>query len=82
MDRLINYVVELRDMIYYPEFVERGWQIGSGGTESLWKTSTARPTGRGRRWDLPNTEAVTALKALNDSGQWHFVWRSPDTTNT
>ena len=38
-DRLINY----------PEFQKRGWQIGSGPTESHCKTSTSRLKGRGRR---------------------------------
>ena len=47
--RLMDYVVERRDMINYPEFVERGWQIGSGATDSRYKTSTARLTGQGRR---------------------------------
>ncbi|MFT5092858.1 MAG: hypothetical protein ACI93T_001680 [Porticoccaceae bacterium] len=65
--RLINYVVDRRDMINYPEFVERGWQIGSGPTESRCKTSTSRLKGRGRRWDMPNAEAVAALTTLKDS---------------
>jgi hypothetical protein len=31
-DRLLNYMAERRDMIQYPEFAARGWQIGSGPT--------------------------------------------------
>ena len=54
-DRLLNYVSDRRDMIDYPEFIQRGWQIGSGPTSSCrrvyWtqsrcKTSTSRLKGR------------------------------------
>jgi hypothetical protein len=48
-DRLLNYLAERRDMIQYPEFARRGWQIGSGPTESRSATSTSRLKGRGRR---------------------------------
>jgi hypothetical protein len=48
-DRLIRYVLERREMINYPEFQKRGWQIGSGPAESRCKTSTSRLKGRGRR---------------------------------
>ena len=80
--RLINYVVDRRDMINYPEFVAKGWQIGSGPTESRCKTSTSRLKGRGRRWDMPNAEAIAALTTLKDSGQWNSVWPTPNTTKT
>lgn len=76
-DRLLNYVSERRDMINYPEFARRGWQIGSGPTESRCKTSTSRLKGRGRRWDSPNAEAVAALTTLHDSDQWNLYWRIP-----
>ncbi len=55
--------------IRYPEFRERGWQIGSGPTEAECKTTTQRAKGRGRRWDRQNAEAMMALAALHDSGQ-------------
>lgn len=73
-DRLLNYVSERRDMINYPEFLAKGWQIGSGPTESRCKTSTSRLKGRGRRWDPPHAEAVAALTTLQDSHQWHLYW--------
>ena len=73
-DRLLNYVSERRDMINYPEFLAKGWQIGSGPTESRCKTSTSRLKGRGRRWDAPHAEAVAALTTLQDSHQWHLYW--------
>jgi hypothetical protein len=75
-DRLLHYIFERREMINYPEFQNRGWQIGSGPTESRCKTSTHRLKGRGRRWDPPHAEAVAALTTLEDSHQWHLYWRT------
>jgi hypothetical protein len=81
-DRLMNYVSERRDMINYPEFRAKGWQIGSGPTESRCKTSTSRLKGRGRRWNSGNAEAVAALTTLADSGQWELYWQTPVPTKT
>ena len=75
-DRLLNYVSERRDMIKYPAFQEKGWQIGSGPTEATCKTLTARLKGSGMRWDSDNAEAVMGLEALYQSGQWDAYWRS------
>ena len=76
-DRLLNYVQERQAMIAYPTFREHGWQIGSGPTESRCKTSTSRLTGRGRRWDPKNAEAVAAHTTLRDSQQWNTYWAIP-----
>ena len=81
-DRLLNYISERREMIDYPQFQRRGWQIGSGPTESRCKTSTARLKGRGRRWDPPHAEAVAALTTLQDSHQWDHYWPTPPATRT
>jgi hypothetical protein len=81
-DRLLNYVSERREMIRYPEFQARGWQIGSGPTESRCKTSTQRLKGRGRRWDPRNAEAVAALTTLHDSHQWRSYWKTQGVTCT
>jgi hypothetical protein len=75
-DRLVNYVSERRDMIRYPEFQAKGWQIGSGPTEATCKTLTARLKGSGMRWDADNAEAIMALEALSQSGQWDQYWKS------
>jgi hypothetical protein len=75
-DRLLNYVSERQDMINYPEFISKGWQIGSGPTEATCKTLTARLKGSGMRWDADNAEAIMALEALTQSGQWDEYWRS------
>jgi hypothetical protein len=75
-DQLLYYVSERHDMICYPEFQAKNWQIGSGPTEATCKTLTARLKGSGMRWDGDNAEAVMALEALYQSGQWDTYWRS------
>ncbi len=75
-DRLLNYISERRDRIKYPEFLARGWQIGSGPTEATCKTLTARLKGSGMRWDADNAEALMALEALTQSGLWDAYWQS------
>ena len=75
-DGLLNYVSERRDMIRYPDFLAKGWQIGSGPTEATCKTLTARLKGSGMRWDADNAEAVMGLEALSQSDQWSFYWQS------
>jgi hypothetical protein len=75
-DRLPHYVARREEMIRYPEFRARGWQIGGGPTEALCKTTTARLKGSGTRWDGDNAEAVRALACLERSGQWQVYWRT------
>jgi hypothetical protein len=73
-DRLLKFVATRQEMIRYPTFRERGWQIGSGPTESQCKLCTKRLKGYGRRWDRPNATAVAALDTLDRNGQWQQVW--------
>jgi hypothetical protein len=72
--RLRNYVGERVGMMDYATCRAKGWDIGSGPTESLCKTMTARLKGSGMRWDAPNAEAVLALTALHDSREWDAYW--------
>ena len=78
IDGLTQYAGERRDMIRYPEYRARNWQIGSGPTEAECKTTTHRVKGRGRRWDRENAEAMMALAALHDSGMWNQHWLTLD----
>jgi hypothetical protein len=75
-DRLVNSVSQRRAMIKDPEFQARGWRIGSGPTEATCKTLTARLKGSGMRWNADNAEALMALEARTQSGQWDLYWRS------
>lgn len=73
-DRLLNYVVERRDMISCPEFAAHGWHLGSGPTEARCKTSTSRLKRSGQRWNGSHAEAIAALTNLRDSDQWQLYW--------
>jgi hypothetical protein len=67
---LLGYVTERRDRVAYPEDLAAGRQIGSGPTESMCKATTRRLKGVGMRGDGDNAEAVMALEALDQSGEW------------
>jgi len=81
-DGLINYISQRREMISYPEFRQRGWQIGSGPTEARCKTTTYRLKGSGCRWDFKNAESIASLTTLKDSGQWANYWQLHLSTKT
>lgn len=74
MDRLLGYISERSEVIRYPEFLDRGWQIGSGPIEAQYKTTSIRVTGSGKCWDGPNAEAVMALACLENSCLWETYW--------
>jgi hypothetical protein len=74
-DRLIHYVCDRRDMIRYPQFLQRGWQIGSGPTESQCRLIPERVKGVGMRWDPGHAQAVMSLEALHQSRQWSDYWK-------
>ncbi len=74
IEGLQNYVVPRAEMLEYPAFRAKGWEIGSGPTEACCKTLTARLKGPGMRWDKPNAEGMMALAALRASGLWNQFW--------
>lgn len=73
-EQLLNYVTDRRPMIHYPEFREKGRDIGSGPTESMCRATTERLKGVGMRWDGEHAEALMALEALDQSGEWQRYW--------
>jgi hypothetical protein len=60
----------------YPEFLQKGWQIGCGPTEAMCKTTTARLKRCGMRWDADNADALMALAGLEQSDQWKPYWQT------
>jgi len=72
--KLEQYVGARAEMLDYPAFRERGFDISSGPIEAFCKTLTARLKGSGMRWDSPNAEGMMALAALDQSGQWNADW--------
>jgi hypothetical protein len=74
-DRLIDYVSDRREMIRYPEFIAKGWQIGSGPMESQCRVTPDRVKGPGKRWDMDHAEEIMALEAMYQSGQCSAYWK-------
>jgi len=74
LTELETYIAARIEMLRYPEFLANGYEIGSGPTESLCKTLTARLKASGMRWDKPNAEAVMALAAVRQSNLWDTYW--------
>lgn len=61
----------------YPEYLRRGWQIGSGSVESACKTVVnQRLCMGGMRWGEDGSDAVAHLRALyrSDPDQWEAFW--------
>lgn len=81
-DRLLAYVVDRRDMISYPEFLKKNWDIGSGPTESRCKVATSRLKRAGQRWNPANAEATAVFSTLDHSGQWQRHWKLPAPART
>lgn len=74
LQSLQQYVAPRCEMLDYPAFRAKGWDIGSGVTESFCKTLTSRLKGSGMRWNLHNAEAMMALAALEHSHLWQSYW--------
>lgn len=72
--RLRNYISQRTTMIRYAYCRSKGWDIGSGPTEALCKTMTARLKGSGMRWDPAGAQAMLGLAGLNDSNEWEAYW--------
>lgn len=74
LNDLEQYLAKRTEMIDYPSFLKKGFDIGSGPTEAFCKTLTARLKGSGMRWNVRNAQAVMALAALEHSGLWKTYW--------
>jgi hypothetical protein len=74
MQSLQQYISTRCDMLDYPSYRAKGWDIGSGVTESFCKTLTARLKGSGMRWNRSNAEAMMALAALDQSNLSQSYW--------
>jgi len=72
---LRDFVAKRVAMTDYPTFRQRGYDCGSGPTESLCGRLTDRLKGPGMRWDKANAEAMMALACLYHSGLWRTYWK-------
>jgi len=76
MKSLQKYVATRVEMTDYPTFREKGYDCGSGPTESFCGCLTRRLKGRGMRWDGDNAESVMALASIYYTEQWKRYWES------
>ena len=74
IEGLRRYIAKRIDMTDYPLFIQRGYDIGSGPTESFCGCLTRRLKGPGMRWDQDNAEAVMALGSVYYSNLWDRYW--------
>ena len=77
-DDLIGYLERQAHRMEYPEYLARGWCIGSGAVESACKTVVGqRLKLAGMRWGEEGSHAVCHLRALyrSEKGQWDAFWR-------
>jgi hypothetical protein len=74
--RLRHYVAERAKlgMLDYPAARRRGWDVGSGPTESMGKNLARRLRGPGMKWDLDHAADLMNLKAMYESGQSQTYW--------
>jgi hypothetical protein len=61
----------------YPEYLAKGWHIGSGPVEAACKLVVGqRLKGTGMRWGEDGADSVSHLRALfrSEPGQWEAFW--------
>jgi hypothetical protein len=76
-DELLGYLENHKHKMNYPEYLEKGWYIGSGPVESACKTVVGqRLKLAGMRWAEFGTDNVCHLRALfkSEKGQWDAFW--------
>lgn len=73
---LRDHVAKNEHRTDYPEYRERGWDVGSGPTEAGCKVLGQRVKGCGMRWEKAASLEVATLKALYASGLglWEAFW--------
>jgi hypothetical protein len=73
---LQNYTATRIEMVDYPAFRAKGYDCGSGPTESFCGCLTRRLKGRGMRWDGDNAETVMAIASVYYTGRWEKYWKT------
>jgi hypothetical protein len=74
---VVRYFENQQHRMDYPEYLRRGWQIGSGPIESACKTVVGqRLKGGGMRWGEEGADSMCHLRALfrGEKGQWEGFW--------
>ena len=75
---VVGYLGRHAHRMESPEYLAKGWCIGSGAVESACKTVVGqRLKLAGMRWGEDGADAVCHLRALyrSEKGQWESFWR-------
>jgi hypothetical protein len=74
--QLLVYFGNQAHRMDYPEYLRKGWPIGSGPVESACKQVGGRLKGSGMRWSGAGADAVCHLRALfrSEVSQWDAFW--------
>lgn len=76
IERLLGYLNDNRDSLWYPDRLARGLPIGSGLIEGGCKNIiAARLKINSARWRVKRAERMGALRCLEYSGQSHAYWQ-------
>jgi len=76
-DDALTYFGNHCERMKYPEYLAKGWQIGSGSVESACKNVVnQRLSMGGMRWGESGADAVAHLRALfrSEESQWEAFW--------
>lgn len=75
--KLLNYLSDNRDSLWYGQRLKEGLPIGSGLIEGAGKTTLARRLKiNSARWRIRRAERMGALRCLQYSGLWETYWQS------
>ena len=71
---LYSYIKERRELMDYKIYIDRGYFIGSGASESANKyTMQSRMKLPGMRWNVSNAQWMLTLKTFYESDQWNTI---------
>jgi hypothetical protein len=75
--QVLDYFGKNVHRMEYPEYLAKGWHIGSGPVEAACKLVVGqRLKGTGMRWGADGADTVSHLRALfrSERGQWEAFW--------
>jgi hypothetical protein len=74
-DEAEGYFLARLPQLQYPDFLAKGYPIGSGAVESAGKVVVqARLKGSGMRWGRDHLNPMVALRTIVCSGRWAEAW--------
>ena len=71
LQQVANYLRRNRDCMDYATYLRRGWPIGTGVIEGVCRHVVKdRMELSGMRWTVAGADAILALRAANENGDW------------